>query len=207
MAVLFNIVLPILAGISIITVFFFLLRALSARSSVSRQAYDVGQVEARQKAQANLLAALIALLFALFFLAFTFIGPRVAASIPAATPTPQPTAVPPTPQPTATATVTAVPTEPIATPTSPVPTATASPAPTESATPAPQTATVSSGVGIYLRSEPGTNAAELQYLEDGTILFVLDQQQTVDDLLWQQVELDSGQVGWVAADFITVNQP
>jgi hypothetical protein len=79
--------------------------------------------------------------------------------------------------------------------------------PTETPTPGPQTATVSSGVGIYLRSEPSTSAAELQYLEDGSILFVLDEQQTAEDLLWQQVRTEAGQIGWVAADYITMNQP
>lgn len=207
MAVIFNIVLPILAGISIIAVFFFLFRAISARTRASRQAYDVGQVEARQRAQANLLGALIALVFALFFLALVFIGPRVAASLPQATPTPQPTAIPPTAAPTEAATITPLPTAAQATATSPVPTASPTPLPTETSTPAPQTATVSSGVGIYLRSEPGTESVELQYLEDGTVLFVLNGQQLVDDLQWQQVQTDTGQVGWVAADFITVNQP
>ena len=207
MAVLFNIVLPILAGISIIAVFFFLVRAISARSKASRQAYGVGQVEARQKAQANFLGALISLFFALIFLALIFVGPRIAASFPEATPTPQPTAVPPTAAPAETATIAPVPTEPQATATSPVPTATATTVPTATPTPAPLTATVSSGVGIYLRDEPGTESAELQYLEDGTILFVLGGEQAADDLQWQQVQTDTRLVGWVAADFITINQP
>jgi hypothetical protein len=206
-AVLFNVVLPILAGISVIALLIFLGRALSARSTVSRQAYDVGQVEARQKAQANLLGALVSLVFALLFLALTLIGPRVAASFPSATPTPEPTAVPPTAAPTATATITPVPTDLPPTPTSPVPSATPTSFPTETATPSPLTATVSSGVGVYLRSEPSTTATELQYLEDGSILFVLDGQQTAEDLVWQQVRTEAGQVGWVAADFITLNQP
>lgn len=207
MAVIFDIVLPILAGISVIAVFFFLLRALSARSKASRQAYDVGQVESRQKAQANLLGALIALVFALLFLALIFVGPRIMAAIPEATPTPESTAVPATVAPTVIATITPVPTEPRVTPTSPAPTATSTPPSTETPTPAPLTATVSSGVGIYLRSEPGTGSAELQYLEDGTIIFVLDGQQVAEDLQWQQVRTDTGQVGWVATDFITINQP
>lgn len=207
MAFIFNIVLPILAGISIIAVIVFLLRAISARSKVSHEAYGVGQVETRQKAQANLLGALIALIFALIFLAFTFVGPRLVASLPEQTPTPQPTAVPATIPPTETASITPVPTEPQATPTSPIPTATSTALPTETPTPTPLTATVSSGVGIYLRSEPGTSSTELEYLEDGTILFVLEGQQTVDDLQWQQVRTDTGQVGWVAMDFISLNQP
>ena len=207
MAVFFNFVLPILVGICIIALIVFLLRALLARSKMSSQAYGVGQVEARQKAQANLLAAMVSFVLALIFLALIFIGPRVMASLPDPTPTPQPTAIPATAAPTETATVTSVPTLMQPTPTLPVPTATVTSQPTETPTPAPLTATVSSGVGIYLRSEPGTDSAELQYLEDGTILFVLDAQQTAEDLLWQQVQTDTGQVGWVAVDFITVTEP
>lgn len=207
MAVIFNIVLPILVGICIITLIVFILRAVAARSKVSSQAYGVGQVETRQKAQANLFGALIALIFALIFLGLIFVGPRVMASLPEPTPTPEPTAVPATTVPTETATVAPVPTEAQTTATSPVPTATSTPLPTETPTPVPPSATVSSGVGIYLRSEPGIGTAELQYLEDGTALFLLDGQQTADDLQWQQVQTDTGQVGWVAVDFITINQP
>jgi uncharacterized protein YgiM (DUF1202 family) len=206
-AVFFNYLLPILVGISIIALLVFLLRALSARSKMSSQAYGVGQVETRQKAQANLLAAVVSLFLALIFLALLVVGPRVIASLPEPTPTPQPTAVPATALPTETVTATPVPIEPQATPTSPVPTGTATPRPTETPTPAPLTATVSSGVGIYLRSEPGTASAELQYLEDGAVLFVLEGQQTAEDLLWQQVQTDTGQVGWVAVDYITINEP
>ena len=89
MAFVFNVVLPVLAGISLIALFIFLLRALSARSKVSHQAYGVGQVETRQKAQANLLGALIALFLTLIFLTLTFVGPRIAASLPEPTPTPR----------------------------------------------------------------------------------------------------------------------
>lgn len=207
MAVFFSLVLPILAGISIIALFIFLFRAISARSNMSSQAYGVGQVETRQKARANLLGALIALLFALVFLMLSLAGPRVLATLPEPTPTPRPTAVPATAVPTETITVTPLPTSAQATPTSPIPTTTSTAVPTDTPTPSPLTATVSSGVGIYLRGEPGTSSAELQYLEDGTVLFVLEGLQVVDDLEWQQVRTDTGQVGWVAVDFITVNEP
>jgi uncharacterized protein YgiM (DUF1202 family) len=206
-ALFFNYVLPVLVGISIVALIVFLLRALSARSKMSSQAYGVGQVETRQKAQANLLAAVVFLVLALIFLLLIFVGPRVMASFPDPTPTPEPTTIPATAVPTVTSTATSIPTPMGTTPTSPVPTATGTALPTETPTPSPQTATVSSGVGIYLRSEPGTDSAELQYLEDGTILFVLDNQQTAEDLLWQQVQTDTGQVGWVAVDYITVNNP
>ena len=32
-------------------------------------------------------------------------------------------------------------------------------------------------------------------------------QQTADDFQWQQVQTDTGLVGWVAVDYITLNEP
>lgn len=207
MAVIFNVVLPVLAGICIIGVIFFLVRAFSARARVERQAYGVGRVETRQKAQVNIIRAFVALALALLFLGIMAIGPRLAASLPAATATPSPTAAAPQESPTPTRSATATPTRSQPTPTSPVPTATPPPPPTATLTPEPLTATVTSGVGVYLRAEPTVEGSELEYLPDGVTLFVLEGEQTADDLVWQQVQTEEGQVGWVAADFITINQP
>lgn len=207
MAVLFNIALPILAVLSIVAGFYFLLRAVTARSKASQQAYDVGRVETRQKAQVNLVRAFVAFVFAVVLLAVIFTGPRVMATMPQPTPTPLPTAVSPTTAPTKTATHTPVPTLSKATATSPVPTATSTAFPTETPTAQPLTATVTSGVGVYLRGEAGTETAELEYLPDGTVLFVMEGQQIADELQWQQVQTDTGLVGWVASEFITINEP
>lgn len=203
MSVVFNIILPILAGLSILAIFYFVMRAFAARSRADHQPYNVGRLVVRQSAQVNLFRALIALIFALFFLALIAIGPRLAAAIPAPTPTPQPTeipptAVPPTPLPSPTATF-----EAMATPTSPVPSATPPPQPTASPTPQPPTAVVTSGVGVYLRAEPSTASEQLQYLEQGTIVILLEGQQTAEELQWQQVQAPDGQTGWVALDFVT----
>jgi cbb3-type cytochrome oxidase subunit 3 len=206
-AVFFSVVLPVLAGICIIGVFFFVLRALSARSRVDNQAYGVGRVEVKQEAQVNLLRALVSFVLALIFLALAFVGPRIEAVFPAATPTPPPTPIQPTAAPTLTATVTVMPTSAQPTPTSPIPTATATLLPTATSTPQPLTATVTSGVGVYLRGAPTTVGAELEYLPEGTVLFVLEGQQDADELIWQEVQTQAGQAGWVAADFITINQP
>jgi hypothetical protein len=207
-AVFFDLVLPILSGISIIGVFFFLFRAISARSRMSHQAYEVGRVETRQKAQVNVLRAGFALVLALIFLALIAMGPTMETMFtPEPTATPTATAVPPTIVPTATATSTEVPGTPVPTATSPVPTATATVPPTSTITPEPPTAAVTSGVGVYLRGAAGTGAAELEYLPDGTLLFILEGVEVADDLLWQQVQTESGLVGWVALDFITLNQP
>lgn len=202
MTVVFNIILPILAGLSILGVFFFILRAFAARSKADHQPYNVGRLVVRQSAQVNLFRALIALLFALFFLALIALGPRLVAAFPSPTPTPTPTAIPPTAVPTEPPTETPT-IEPLPTPTSPVPTATPPLEPTATPTPEPPTAVVSSGVGVYLRAAPSTASEQLQYLEQGTAVVLLEGQQTAEELVWQQVQAPDGQQGWVALDFIT----
>lgn len=105
-----------------------------------------------------------------------------------------------------------------ATATSPPPTTqpsptvdTASPTPEPTAaptdTPTPQTAVVRSGVGVWLRGAPSTAGQQLEWLLDGTVVLLLPQQQTADELLWQQVQTDGGKVGWVASDFLLLEAP
>lgn len=107
---------------------------------------------------------------------------------PTFTPTPLPTSTF-TPQPTATftpdptATPTAVPTN------TPIPTAT------------PETAVVIYPYGLNLRAEPSRDAEILAFLPADTIVIVLEGQETVDNIAWQQVEAD-GQTGWVSAEFL-----
>jgi hypothetical protein len=47
----------------------------------------------------------------------------------------------------------------------------------------------------------------LEWLLEGSILIVLPGQETADDLLWQQVQTEDGLIGWVAAEFIAINEP
>jgi hypothetical protein len=86
---------------------------------------------------------------------------------------------------------------------SPTPQATAAP----TATSAPTTATVSSGVGVWLRGAPSTSGEQLEWLLDGTVVTLLAGQETADDLLWQQVRTEAGVEGWVARDFLAVSEP
>ena len=208
MAVILNIVLPILAGLCILAMLYFLLRALRSRRKYSSQPYNVGQQEERRAGKVNVIRAIFFLLLALIFLAVIGIGPRLQQLAPAPTTTPQlQETIPPsriaTLVPTATVAVST--SEP--SPTSPAPTATTTPLPTITSTPEPLTATVSSGVGVWLRDAPGTETEQLEWLLGGTILVVLPGQETVDDLLWRRVQTAEGLIGWVAADFIVVNEP
>ena len=69
------------------------------------------------------------------------------------------------------------------------------------------TATVSSGVGIWLRDRPGVETEQLEWLLEGTTVIVLTGEETADDLVWQQVQTEEGLIGWVAAEFIVINEP
>jgi hypothetical protein len=109
-----------------------------------------------------------------------------------------------TPEP-ATPTVEVEVVEATAVPTNP-PTDEPSPAPTNTPEPVVNTAIVSSGVGVWLRGTPGTTGEQLEWLLDGTVLTLLDGQETADDLLWRQVQTETGLTGWVAADFILLSE-
>lgn len=201
-SVVLNVVLLSLAGLSLLAGVAFILKGLGARSRITRHAYSVGQVEAKRASQIHWIRAASFFVLGLLFLGAFAIRPLFSRS-PAAPP-PTPTTAP-TVQPTSTIPV-VLPTEPPV-PTSPpvTPTAEATAAPT--ATVAPVTAAVSSGVGVWLRGAPSTSGEQLEWLLDGTIVTLLPAQETADDLLWQQVRTENGVEGWVASDFLTINQP
>ena len=207
MAVIFNIVLSILAGLSILAMFYFIWRAFNSRYKSARQPYDVGRQEAHQAAKINAIRAIFFLFLALIFIAVIGVSPRLEGVLPTPTVTPPPERISPSPA------VTLVPTatKPVSTsepgPTSPRPTTTSTPLPTVTSTPQPLTATVSSGVGVWLRDLPGTETEQLEWLLEGTILIVLSGQETADDLLWQQVQTEDGLIGWVASEFIAIDEP
>ncbi len=206
MTTVLNIVLLSLAALAALGALAFLFRGLGARSRINRQAYSVGQVEARRTTALNWIRAgflaVAALVFFGIFLARPLLTGR--AADPTSAPT-QPVATQPVAtQPVAT---TAPETTPLATessptvlPASPTPEATAA----ATATTPVQTATVSSGVGVWLRGAPSTTGEQLEWLLDGTVVTLLPGQQTADDLLWQQVRTEAGVEGWVARDFLTV---
>lgn len=205
MAVIFNVVLPILAGVSILAMFYFIWRAFSGRYKAARQPYNVGRQEARHTAQINLVRAVFALILALIFLGVIGVSSQLVESLPAATATPVQRTRPPTSEATIVPTATKITVTSESSPTSPLPTSTAVPLPTVTNTPEPLTATVSSGVGVWLREAPGTETAQLEWLLEGTILIVLADQETVDDLQWQQVQTEEGRTGWVALEFIAIS--
>ena len=207
MTAVLNIVLLSLAGLSLLVALYFVLKALGARSNVHRQAYNVGQVEAKRDSQVNWLRAAFSLLIGLIFVGVFAVRPLISprqAPAPAPTPTLPASDVDAAPTEPATLMPLVATTEPEPTspPASPSPEATAAP----TATTAPVTAAVSSGVGVWLRGAPSTSGEQLEWLLDGTIVTLLAGQETADDLLWQQVRTEAGGEGWVARDFLTVNE-
>ena len=105
----------------------------------------------------------------------------------------------PTPTPTLVPTATPVPTA--------VPTATEIPTPT--AIPVP--VMVQGGKAVVkgteaaklkLRVGPGLNQDTLQFVEDGTVLSLLDGPQAGDGYTWWQVQTPDGLTGWVAGDWL-----
>lgn len=211
MAAALSIVLLVLAGLAFLVTLSLLWRALSSRSSISKQPYDVGLVEAKRISQAQLLAAGAALVLSLIFLAAFAVLPRgeAAADMAPSVPVLPTTAIEIRPSPVITRSlanpaVETVPPAPTQPPVTPTIGATETPEPTASV--GPTTATVSSGVGVWLRSAPSTTSEQLEWLLDGTVLVLLGGQESADDFVWQQVQAESGAEGWVARDFLVVNE-
>lgn len=217
MTAVLNFLILILAGAAAVAGIYFLIQAFSRRSAETRASYNVARQRAQHDRQVDLVRAIFSFIVALILLGVFGFSPRPLAPAPTVTPLPgaaatetpavlptdtvgAPTATLPPALPSPTPTVASSPTV-MSSPTTEPPTA----VPTTPPTPAPRTATVSSGVGVWLRAEPNTTAEQLEWLLDGTILTVLPETATGENLAWQQVQTAEGLVGWVAVPFITFN--
>ena len=219
-----NIAIPLLALISLIAVVFFFGRAFTLKMQASKQKYGVGQFEKNREMKLDVMRGVGAAILGLIFLAVFGLMPHSADTVDETVETPVPTmtaTVVVTPSPTVTAIVvptiapgTAVifptptadsPDAPINTPDAPTANPTIAPA-TATNAPAAKTAVVSSGVGVWLRDAPTINSNQLEWLLEGVILTVLDGQQTADGLDWQEVRTAEGVDGWVASDYIEMNE-
>lgn len=218
-----NIVIPLLAFFSLIAVIFFFGRAFTLKMQASKQTYGVGQFEKIREMKLDVMRGVGAAILGLIFLAVFGVMPRSSDTVDVIeTPVPGVTAtVGVMLSPTITAIVvptiesgTAVPGSvvilPTSTPDSTAPVAataipTVAPA-TAVPAPAEKTAVVASGVGVWLRDAPTINSNQLEWLLEGVILTVLDGQQTADDLDWQEVRTSEGVEGWVASDYIEINE-
>ena len=218
MTAVLNIVIPVLAILAIGVTIYYGLRVFRHKATFSQEAYNVGQLDARQAMQVDMLRAGAALIVALILLGVIGLSPK-SDDIPVdpvldvtATPTILstatvniPTGLPDTAvpvQPQATEALLAPP----ATPTEPVAIQEPTPLPTDTPPSSPQTAVVTSEVGVWLRSAPSTVGEQVEWLLNSTELIILPGKETADDLEWQQVRVPSGNEGWVANLFITYNE-
>lgn len=117
-----------------------------------------------------------------------------------------PTAEPPTETPTITPSPTPSPTETVAP--SPTPTLEPTEAPTITPSPIPPdqpTATIGVGTStLWLRRTPG--GQNLTLLRSGDTVILLSGHANYSGLLWRQVSTLDGVVGWVQADYLTINE-
>jgi hypothetical protein len=206
-AFVFNVVIPVLGGIAILVALFFIGRAFARRSQGQSQPYSVGRQVLRRSMQIDFIRGMAAALVGLLLFTVSGLGDVMgtAVSQPETERTPVVEMQPESEAtPTATTTIhTATPTL-TATPTVSEPTATPTdiPSPTATPEPVPETAVVQSGVGVWLRSNPSSDAEQLEWLLDGTVLTLLPGYQAGDEFEWQEVRAPSGQEGWVAVEFI-----
>jgi DnaJ-class molecular chaperone len=55
---------------------------------------------------------------------------------------------------------------------------------------------------LKLRAGPGLNQETLLFVEDGTLLQVLEGPESGDGYIWWKVQVPDGQVGWVAGEWL-----
>lgn len=208
-----SIIILVVATLAALVGLFFLLRGIQRRRALSHAPYNVGRQEARRGMRVDLLVGVGGLLvaavfFAIFFLLPGPVGTEPAADVlPSRTPAPEvtgTTAVTPTTDaatalPTATATVAASPTSPLPTPTATLP-------PTATPTPQLPTATVVSGVGVWLRDTPSVDGEQIEWLLEGTVVTVLEETAVGEEFQWQRILTADGIVGWVAVPFIEYSE-
>lgn len=205
-----NILILILAILAALAALISLASALFMRNSIANQPYGVGRQESRRTMLVTFIRAAIIGIVALILFAVYGLSARPDEML---TSDPEPTAEL---QPTqaleasdATVTATQAPTMTAVSVTLPpaitsaAPTTTASPTETPTITPTPvPSAIVNSEVGLYLRPEPGSTV-ELELLNNGAFLELLEGRETIDGVEWQQVRSATGSEGWVSVEFIT----
>jgi hypothetical protein len=207
-----NTIILAFIGVTVLAALFFVGRGLRSRSLSTKEIYGVGQVEAARSMKIDMARGIAAIILGLILLGVYGLSSRPAEAIIEATIEPTAvlevsTDVPDTAVPGPTAT-TEIPT-PVSATLVPTETPTVEPTlePTElPPTEAAVTAVVTSEVGVWLRGTPSTEGEQLEWVLGGTILTVLPGQQTADDFDWQQVRTPAGNEGWVAVDFIQIDE-
>lgn len=58
------------------------------------------------------------------------------------------------------------------------------------------------GAGVNVRGGPSTNNVILFIADEGAVFLVTSGPQSAEDLIWWEVELDDGTMGWIVAQFL-----
>ena len=212
MSFVMNTVIPVLAGLAFLLALLFIARGLLRGRSVPQNAYGVERQEARKRLLVDLARGIFFVVLGLIFLGIFGLSPRAAPL--EATPAPTSTAtMVASPTVTLTPTATLIP-QILPTPTmggesspleSPEATAEVETGPTSTVTPTVPTAVVDSFNGLWLREAPG-GSQEVELIPNGTVIELLEGRETADDLEWQRVRTPAGNEGWVAVDFIIIQE-
>lgn len=223
-----RIVFYILASLATFLAVIFLLRAIVARAKANKQVYGVARQNERQHMMLYGYYSVGCLIAGLIFFglgSLTYLDGSNEVTAQETTPAPiESTTEVVTPLETNTPTTEVqILTDPTVAPTSVVDSVTsepeapeapptidaASPTPAAIETPAveqptnQQTAVVNSPVvGLYLRAVPSGEI--LERLEDQAVVTLLGETQTVDNIEWVKVASVSGNEGWVAAEYLSV---
>lgn len=197
-----DVVFLTIAVVSLIASLYFFVRALRTRGRIPANTYGVERQNLRQRtlagfAQGGFFLLLSLILFSVFgvsALPDQLARPTQVLTIDTVTPE----NIEPASTITAPVAATA-----LLSPTSPVPSRTPRPTqtPLPTDTPVIITAIVASPNGLWLRESPG-GSQQLELIPDGARLVVLEGLETVDNLDWQRVETQAGNIGWVAVEFI-----
>lgn len=203
------------AVILIMTASYQMYRALRARKDSRSALFGAERQSAADRAIRAFLTAIGMFGSALVLLGVALLGEPAAAppSAPGLTVTPARTvSAGGTPQPMATVattpTIGSQPSQVTDTPPAVLPSPTTEPpTPTSETGQARKTAVVS-GVGdnlLKLRREPTTLGDIIAQYPDGTVLEVVDEQQTSQGIVWQRVRDTQGNDGWVANQYLVYN--
>ncbi|MCO5204450.1 MAG: hypothetical protein M9928_05435 [Anaerolineae bacterium] len=227
-----NIAILLLALFFLVLAVVYFVRGFVARGDTKGRRYNVGRQEARISMLGSWLTAIVFSAIGIVLLVIggaSILPSGASAEEPVALPSPTLPAVTPTedrdaagsmPTPTAEATPTLLPTPspestitetaddalappptftPAASDATPDPVATPVETPTQPPNSAPS-ARVNSPNGLYMRTVPDGEVVEL--IAHEAIVFLLEGEQTVDNVVWRLVESQNGNRGWVAADYL-----
>ncbi len=208
MTPILNTILIIVAALCMVGALYFLFLGLRNRSEVPESSYGVERQEVRHIVLASYFRGGFLFCLGLIMVAIIGIGNYPGPAVTEDNDLSDPGIFAPADDEAAnpTATRTANPTS-APSPTSPVPTltATTSPTPLPTDTPIVIIAIVASPNGLWLRERPG-GTQEVELIADGAELIVLNGNEVVDGTEWQLVRTPSGLEGWVANEYIQVNQ-